>query len=206
MSETNLAYRCACCGAVIHSTITEERIRRPYRMPCIECGKSTLEIHSDASHKIHILVPCLFCPHPHPYTLSEDYFFSKDILTLPCSFAGLDICFIGTDRDSIEDEIDRTESQIMDLTADTSDDEDAVRAADMLVADTNVVREVLFALDQLTLSHGIKCGKCGSEAVTVLIDYDTVRLRCKVCAKECALPARTSLDASDIIERDSIVL
>ena len=73
-------------------------------------------------------------------------FFEKDIFLLSCSYSGLDICFIGDD-DKVEEELDRTESIIMDLLADAKDDENAEVQSDMLTADTNVVREVLFALE-----------------------------------------------------------
>lgn len=204
-SSTNIAFRCVCCGAIISAKVNPFMMRGGFNLKCTECGKSTLSLSLDRENRVRLTVPCLFCPHPHPYTVAAETFFSKDIFLLSCSFSGMDICFIGTDEDKIEDEIDRTESLIMDLVADMKDDEEEMKQSDMLVADTNVVREVLFALDQLMTEGKLKCS-CGSRAVKVVIDYDTVGLICKVCGKRRDLPARTRFDANDAIDLEELTL
>ena len=92
----------------------------------------------------------------------------------------------------------------MDLLADAKDDEAAAVQSDMLVADTNVVREVLFALDNLMQQKKISCSQCSSKAVKVVIDYDSVRVGCKVCGKETVLPARNKFDASSAIDLEEL--
>lgn len=144
--STKIAYRCPYCGCVISANVNVFMLTGGFKLECIECHKSALEMSLNADGKVRLLVPCLVCPHPHPYTVSKEIFFEKDIFLLSCSYSGLDICFIG-DEDKVEDELDRTESLIMDLLADAKDDENAEVQSDMLAADTNVIREVLFALD-----------------------------------------------------------
>lgn len=205
-TATHVVYRCSYCGAIVEAKVDPFMLSKPFKLPCISCNKSALEISMTKDSKVRLSVPCLVCPHPHPYTVSAGTFFTKDLFLLSCSFSGLDICFIGTDRDKIEDEIDRTESLIMDLVADEKDDEAAQKQSDMLVADTNVVREILFAIDELKQHDGVRCGDCGSKAFKVLIDYDEVKLCCKVCGKTASLPARTKFDAANAIELEHFTI
>lgn len=202
---TKIAYRCPYCGCIISANVNMFMLAGGFKLECVECRKSALEMTLTKDKKIRLSVPCLVCPHPHPYTVSVDTFFSKDIFLLSCSFSGLDICFIG-DEDKVEDEIDRTESIIMDLLADDRDDADAEQQSNMLVADTNVVREVMFALDGLMADKKITCGECGSHSAKIVIDYDCVHVVCKVCGKEKVLNARNKFDASAAIDLDELIL
>lgn len=204
-ASTHIAYRCPYCGAVISATVNLFMLSGGFKLECIECHKSALELTMTADKKVRLTVPCLVCPHPHPYTVSAETFFAKDIFLLSCSYSGLDICFIGSE-DKVEDELDRTESLIRELLADDADDESAAVQSDMLTADTNVVREILFALDGLMSEKKITCGECGSHAAKVLIDYDSVHVVCKVCGKKKVLNARNKFDASAAIELDELIL
>ena len=203
--STKIAYRCPYCGSIISANVNLFMLAGGFKLECIECHKSALEMSMSRDRKVRLLVPCLVCPHPHPYTVSAEMFFEKVIFLLSCSYSGLDICFIGDD-DKVEEELDRTESIIMDLLADAKDDENAEVQSDMLTADTNVIREVLFALEGLAQQKKITCGECGSHAVKVLIDYDSVHVVCKVCGKEKVLNARNKFDSSAAIDLDELIL
>jgi len=201
--KTRIAYRCPYCGCVISADVTRSTVDRSFTLPCIECRKSKLEITPETDGSIKLIVPCLMCPHPHPYKLSKEIFFERDIFTLPCSFTGLDICFIG-EEDNVEDEIDRTGAEIASMT-DEEDTNEIKKSSDFLVADTSVVREVLFAVGELEAEKKIGCS-CGSHAVKVLIDYDKVIIVCKVCGKKYELSARTRFDANRAIDLEEILI
>lgn len=202
--KIRIAYRCSYCGSVISADITKDMLSRPFKLSCIECGKSTLEIDKTPTGSVKLIVPCLMCPHSHPYTISEEMFFGKSIIKLPCSFSGLDICFIG-DKDEVWDAIDESDAIISELTDSESfgDDQNERKSADMMLADTSVMREVLFAIGKLDEEKKISCS-CGSHSVKVIIDYDKVRVVCKVCGKSTEIQARSRFDANDAIELDSI--
>ncbi len=203
--KLRVAYRCSYCGSVISADITKKTLERPFKLPCIECRKSTLEISKTPDNKIKLLVPCLMCPHPHPYTVSESMFFEREVLSLQCSFTGLDICFIG-DEYEVEDLIDASGAIIREMTdGEELGDAQERKNADMMVADTSVMREVLFAIGELEQNKKIKCS-CGSHAVKALIDYDKVKIVCKVCAKSAEIPARTRFDANDAIDLEALIL
>ena len=122
-TKTTVAYRCPACGAILTFDVTRERLEKgKMNMPCIQCGKSHLDIMKEPSGSISLLVPCLMCPHPHPYKISPEMFFEKDIYCFPCSFTGIDICFIG-DADYVDDEIIRSGREIADLIEETKEED-----------------------------------------------------------------------------------
>ena len=120
------------------------------------------------------------------------------------SFTGIDICFIG-ESDFVDDEIIRSGREIADLIEETNDEDANAKDANVMVADTSVMREVLFAIGNLQEDKKIKCS-CGSNAVKVLLDYDKAAVICKVCGKKKEIAARTRFDANAAIDLDEIVI
>lgn len=201
--KTRIAYRCPYCGAVLTFDLSKDRLNSgKFSVPCIQCHKSHLEIALLPGDTVSLTVPCLMCPHPHPFKMSAEMFFTKDIYNFPCSFTGLDICFIG-EEDLVEDEIDASGALINSMLEETREEDANAKDADVMVADTGVMREVLFAIGKLDEEKKIKC-KCGSGAVKVLLDYDKAVVICKVCANKTDIPARTRFDANDAIDMEEI--
>ncbi len=204
-NKTTVAYRCPHCGAILTFDVTKERLEKgKMNMPCIQCGKSHLDVSREPSGSISLLVPCLMCPHPHPYKISYEMFFEKEIYCFPCSFSGIDICFVG-EEEFVDDEIIRSGREISDLLEETKEEDANAKDANVMVADTSVMREVLFAIGKLQDEKKIKC-VCGSGAVKVVIDYDKAVVTCKVCGKKKEIAARTRFDANAAIELDEIVI
>lgn len=201
--KTRVAYRCPCCGAVITFDVTKERLKSRFSLTCIQCHKSQMEIALLPGNVVSLTVPCLMCPHSHPYKISEEMFFSKDVYTFPCSFTGLDICFIGQDEDLVEDEIDASQAVIRAMIEETQQEDANAGDADVMVADTAVMREVLFAIGQLDEAKAIHCN-CGSKSIKVLIDYDKAVIVCKVCGNKKEIAARTRFDANAAIDLEQI--
>ncbi len=203
LNKTRVAYRCPVCGAVITFDVTRERLKNRFSLNCIQCHKSDMEIEMLPGDTVSLTVPCLMCPHSHPFKISAEMFFSKDVYTFPCSFTGLDICFIGQDEDLVDDEIDASGTLIRAMIEETKEEDLNAKDASVIVADTGVMREVLFAIGELDKNKKIKC-KCGSSAVKVLIDYDKADIVCKVCANNKEIAARTRFDANAAIELEQI--
>ena len=58
-NKTTVAYRCPACGAILTFDVTKERLEKGrMSMPCIQCGKSHLDISKEPSGSISLLVPC----------------------------------------------------------------------------------------------------------------------------------------------------
>ncbi len=202
-SKTRVAYRCPVCGAVITFDVTRERLKNRFNLTCIQCHKSQMEISMLPGDTVSMTVPCLMCPHSHPFKISAEMFFGKDVYTFPCSFTGLDICFIGQDVDLVDDEIDASGALIRAMIEETKEEDLNAKDASVIVADTGVMREVLFAIGELDKNKKIKC-RCGSSAIKVLIDYDKADIVCKVCANKKEIAARTRFDANAAIELERI--
>lgn len=204
-SMTTVAYRCPVCGAILTFDVTAERLGKgKINMQCIQCHKSQIEISRLPSGAVNLIVPCLVCPHPHSYNLSYEMFFERESYCFPCSFSGIDICFIG-DMDSVEDEIIRSGGEISAILEATKEQDDRAGDASAMLADTSVMREVLFAIGNLDEEKKISC-VCGSKAVKVLLDYDKAVLVCKVCSKKKEIAARTRIDANAAIDMDEIII
>ena len=204
-NKTTAAYRCPHCGAILTFDVTRERLEKgTLSMPCIQCGKSHVDVTLSPDGTISLLVPCLMCPHPHPYKISSAMFFEKEIYCFPCSFTGIDICFIG-ESDYVDDEIIRSGREIADLIEETNEEDANAKDANVMVADTSVMREVLFAIGNLQDEKKIKCS-CGSSAVKVLLDYDKAVIVCKVCGKKKEIAARSRFDANAAIDMDEIII
>ncbi len=202
---TTVAYRCPHCGAILTFDVTAERLDKgKIIMPCIQCRKSNIEISLLPGNTVSLTVPCLMCPHSHPYKISMDMFFSREVYCFPCSFSGIDICFIG-EMDYVENEIIRSGREISDMIEETKEEDANAGNADVMVADTSVMREVLFAIGKLSDEKKIKCS-CGSNALKVVLDYDKAVLCCKVCGRKKDIAARTRFDANAAIEFDNIII
>ncbi|MBP3581037.1 MAG: hypothetical protein J6K12_07315 [Clostridia bacterium] len=202
-NKTRVAYRCPYCGAVITFDVTPERLKSRFNLTCIQCHKSQMEISMLPGDVVSLTVPCLMCPHSHPYKISSEMFFSKDIYTFPCSFSGLDICFIGNDEDLVDDEIDASGALIRAMLKETEDEDLNAKDAGVMVADTAVMREVMFAIGELDKQKKIKC-KCQSKSFKVLLDYDKAIIVCKVCSNKKEIAARTRFDANAAIDMEEI--
>ena len=205
-NKTTVCYRCPDCGAILTFDVTRERLDKGLlSMRCIQCSKSKLDIMLTPDDTVNLTVPCLICPHSHPYRISKEAFFNKEIYCFTCSYSGLDICFIGQE-DLVDEEIIRTGREIRELSelsgANSQDDSDH---ANLYVADSNVVREVMFAIGNLQEDKKIKC-TCGASSVKVLIDYDKIDIICKVCAKKKSIASRTKFDANAAIELEEIII
>lgn len=200
--KTSVAYRCPYCACVISVDISDSMLKKGFKFECPECKKSHFEMSYSGDGSVSFLVPCLMCPHPHPYKVSKDMFFNRDVYCLSCSFTGLDICFFG-DPEEVEDQIDRTSAEISELMLISKDDEQNKKSADMMVADTSVMREVLFAIGNLEQDKKIICS-CGSKSIKAIVGYDEVTIVCKVCASKYHVPARNKFDANNAIELEEI--
>ncbi|MBQ3017552.1 MAG: hypothetical protein IJD89_01280, partial [Clostridia bacterium] len=97
--KTTLAYRCPHCGSVPTSMVGAFSLSGDlFKLKC-SCGHSHLTVEKTREDKLRLTVPCLVCPQPHSYILSKNVFFGSDIFVIPCSLCGIDICFIGKERE-----------------------------------------------------------------------------------------------------------
>lgn len=210
--ETTLAYRCPHCGSTVTSivgvfSLTGDMLR--LRCPCRE---SELTLTYTPDKKIRLSVPCIACPQPHNYVIGQSTFFSRDtgVFRLPCSFTGIDVCFIGTPEKvsaAVEDanrELVRMmqEAGLDDLSRIRDDDEINVER------DPQIEDIIRYAVSELNDEGKIKC--CCQNNAIAKFDFrlhdGKVTVYCEECMAKLTLPMYGLTNAMDFLQLDSLVL
>ena len=171
--ETTVAYRCPECGATVMSlvgifTLTADMIR----LKC-PCGQSELEIVYTKDKKVRLNVPCFLCPTPHSYLISSGMFFEKDLFALPCSYSGIDVCFIGK-KNRVQEALKKSEEELMEMLGDTSFEELAEhRGESGELTDPQVLDIVLYVVRDLADEGKILCS-CPDGGDLLLLRADDI--------------------------------
>ena len=209
--QTTVAYRCPHCGTGVMSAVSLFHLRgNLVRLKC-PCGKSEMEIEPAVDGKVRLCVPCIICPNPHRYTVSERIFFGEELFVLPCAYSDINIAMMG-ETNHVKAELARTEMQLLDLMEESgiSDFSTLHREADEVVSDPQVLEILMFVIRDLDREGRIYC-KC-PHGEDFEGDYDLevlpegVRVTCKRCGATKLLPADSLLDAHDFLNADSLTL
>jgi len=204
--ETTVAYRCPECGASVMSlvgifTLTADMIR----LKC-PCGKSELEMVYTKDKKVRLNVPCFLCPTPHSYMISSSMFFDREIFTLPCSYSGVDICFIGK-QDKVAKAMEESEKELLEMLGDTDFETLAQnRGENLELSDPQVLDIVLYVIRELAEEGLIKCNCIGDGDYDVEIHDDHVTVLCRECGAKLEIPTGSVIAANDFLASDELVL
>ncbi len=207
--QTTLAYRCPHCGSGVMSAVSLFHLKGSMiRLKC-ECGKSMIEAMPTGDGKVRLTVPCIICPNPHYFTVSESIFFGKELFSLPCPYADINICMMG-EINHVKAELSRTELQLLDLMEENgiSSFEALHKEAEETVTDPQVLEIVLFVIRDLDDEGKIYC-RCaeGEER-----EYDAevlpegVRVTCKKCGATKLVPTDSLVGAHEFLNCDSLRL
>lgn len=217
--ETTIAYRCPKCGKFIFGivgifTLSGDLIK----LKC-DCGGSELKIAYTSDDKLRITVPCLFCPAPHNYLLTSGAFFDRDILSLSCTYSGLDVCFIG-EKDKVSQAAREADLQLLDLLEDAGFDDleafmqgkNSVEGEDNVDEDYRIdyaqIEDVVrFMLAELKEDGDIECG-CNDKEPDCDFDFkgDSVVIYCRKCGYEKRIPMSSTLAANAFLHTDVLTL
>ncbi len=207
--QTTLAYRCPHCGNGVISAVNPFLLKGAMlRLKC-DCGKSFLEIQPTTDHKFRLSVPCILCPTPHHFTVSESLFYNKDLFVLPCPYTDLNVGVMG-DVNHVKAELSRTELELMDLMEEHGIDSFAAlhKQAEQTVSDPQVQEIVLFVIRDLDEEGKIFC-KCSPEDEH---EYDAeilpegVRVTCKKCGATHTVPTASMTEAHEFLHCDALYL
>lgn len=216
--KTTIAYRCPACGHNIIGMVGVFMLSSDMIKLKCNCGKSELVLNRTQDEKIHLTVPCIVCPNPHNYTLSEGAFFDKDITILSCSYSDVDTCFIG-DEDKVNEclkESDEYLERILD-DAGFASYEDFITGKDMLDGEvpndlglfsSQVDEIVRFVISELKEEDAICCGCRNKDEA----DYDfeilgeQLHIFCSKCGYEAFIPMTGTDHATAFLNIDRLVL
>ncbi len=207
--QTTIAYRCPHCGGGVMSAVSLFTLKGSMiRLKC-DCGKSQLEVMPTSDGKVRLSVPCIICPKPHQFTVSEKIFFGKELFVLPCPYSDINICMMG-EVNHVKAELSRTELQLLELMEQSGIQsfEALHEEANETVTDPQVLEIILYVIRDLDEEGKIKC-RCGEDEER---EYDAeilpegVRVTCRKCGATKLLPTDSLLSAHDFLYCDSLQL
>ncbi|MBQ9098967.1 MAG: hypothetical protein IJY50_06015 [Clostridia bacterium] len=208
--QTTLAYRCPHCGAGVMTAVNLFHLKGSMvRLKC-DCGKSAMEVNLAGNGKVRLTVPCIICPNPHHFTVSESIFFGSELFSLPCPYSDINICVMG-EINHVKAELSRTELMLLELMEKNGiTDFGALHGeeAEELLPDPQVLEIVMFVIRDLDAEGKIRCHcKDGEER-----EYDAeilpegVKVTCKSCGASKVIPANSLLQAHEFLHCDSLEL
>lgn len=209
--QTTVAYRCPHCGAGVMSAVSPFTLRgNMVRLKCT-CGNSVMEIEPAGEGKVRLTVPCIICPKPHHYTVSEKILFGEDLFVLPCAYSDINIAAMG-ELNHVKAELARTELELLDLMEEHGIGDFAAlhEQAEASVSDPQVLEILMFVIRDLDEEGKIYChchrheGEPGDFEVEVT--PEGVCVTCKTCGASKTLPADSLLSAHDFLNADSLTL
>ncbi len=207
--QTTLAYRCPHCGTGVISgvgmfSLTADRVK----LKC-PCGRSELEVVYTNDKKVRLTVPCMLCPSPHHFTVSQNIFYGKDVFTLPCPYTDINICFMG-EMNHVKAALAQTELELLDLMEKSGiSDYDALhREQEELLPDPQIQQIVLFVISELKEEKKIFCNcpdKTGGNYDCRIMD-DGILVFCEKCGASHIVPVDSFLGAQAFLDCDSLYL
>ncbi len=209
--QTTVAYRCPHCGAGVMSAVSPFHLRgNMLRLKCT-CGKSVLEVEPAGEGKVRLTVPCIICPRPHHYTVSEKIFFGEELFVLPCAYSDINIAAMG-EINHVKAELARTELELLDLMEENGigDFSALHEQAQELVSDPQVLDVVMFVIRDLDDEGKIYCrckrqeGESGDYDVEVT--REGVLVTCQKCGATKTLPANSLIDAHEFLNAEKLEL
>ena len=207
--QTTVAYRCPHCGNGVISAVNPFLLKGAMlRLKC-DCGKSFLEIQPTTDHKFRLAVPCILCPTPHHFTVSENLFYGKELFVLPCPYTDLNIGVIG-EVNHVKAELSRTELELLDLMEKHGIDSFTAlhKEAEEAVSDPQVREIVLFVIRDLDEEGKIfcKCPPDGEHEYDAEILPEGVRVTCKKCGASHTVPTNSMTEAHEFLHCDALYL
>ncbi len=210
--ETTVAYRCPACGASVMSMVGVFALSGDMLKLKCSCGGSELTMVYTPDRKLRMTVPCLVCEKPHNFLLGSNTFFGGDgdVFRLPCTYTGIDLCFIGK-KDAVQDAVEDANKELVRMMEDAGlDDLSLLRSEEKneYRADPEVDEVVRFMLADLKEEGKIHC-RCktperASYKYTVMDKY--IRIYCEGCGGVADFPLTGVGSAMEFLSTDEINL
>ena len=180
-----------------------------------ECGGSEMTMLKESDGKIRLTVPCIVCPKPHSFLLSQSVFFGKDEFFLQCPYSDMNVGFLG-ELEHVKANLAKGEYELIklmeenginDFSAFSRANEEELDEA----LDSEQTQSVLFVLSELEAENKIFCRCEHSEAIDEeKYGYEVlphgVLVKCRDCGAERLIPTDNSLNTHAFLDADSLYL
>ena len=205
--QTIVAYRCPHCGAGVMSAVGMFSVSADMIKLKCDCGHSELSIVFTSDKKVRLSVPCILCPKPHNFVVSQSIFFGKDLFVLPCPYSDINACFMG-EMNHVKAELARTELQLLDMLEKSGlESFEELHKEETPFTDPQIFDIVMFVIKDLEADGKIYC-KCadkdGEYDCTVM--EDGILVFCKKCGASRVVPVDSMLGAQAFLDSDSLYL
>jgi hypothetical protein len=211
--EITVAYRCPACGAGIMSLVGIFALSGDMLKLKCSCGQSELSMVYTPDRKVRLTVPCLVCNKPHNYLLGQNTFFHGDneVFSLPCSYTGLDLCFIGK-QNKVQEALQRANEELAKIMEeaglndlnDLHTGEEEMQSMDPELEE--IVRYMLSELKEEDKIH-CRCSKKSLSSYQFSVQDGYVRIYCEGCGAFTDLPLTGSASADHFLRNcDELIL
>jgi len=195
--QTTVAYRCPRCGSIVLSLVGAFALSADMiRLKC-PCGESDLTAVYTKDKKVRLSVPCFLCPTPHTFTVSSQMFFDAKLITFPCPYSGLGICFVGPEA-RVSEATSVAEAELRELLGETEfSDLAAHRGHAGAFTDPQIMDIVMYVIHDLQAEGEITCN-CPDRHGDYLVEIldECVRITCKNCRATKDIPTDSLADAN----------
>ncbi len=206
--QTTIAYRCPHCGCGVMSAVGLFSLKADMLKLKCECGHSEMTIVYGKDGKVRLTVPCIICPNPHIFTVSEKLFFGKELFVLPCAYSDINIGFLG-ETNMVKAELARTELQLLDMMEESGIDSFDVfhKEQQEVLSDPQVMDVVRFVIEDLNEEGKIIClCEDGRGEYEVEMLEEALRVRCKKCGASRIIATDSYLSAQAFLDCDKLYL
>lgn len=205
-NKISVAARCSHCCSVIETEISVFNLSGgKIAAKCPNCGNSSLEIVLSQDGKVRLSIPCVACPHPHPFTLSAETMFTKELFLLQCSFTKIDICFMGN-KGKVNEELIKNGKELqamMDEAAQFEEEDNFDEEA------MEQMKLILSFIDECAKKGDILC-PCQKNktapGVELAMNDDAVTLTCRECGRSISIDVYDTGFFDTLLEMGKIYL
>ncbi|MBO4979070.1 MAG: hypothetical protein J6D16_01540 [Clostridia bacterium] len=206
---TTLAYRCPHCGSGVISAVGMFSLSADMVKLKCTCGKSELTAVYTNDKKVRLSVPCLLCPKPHSFVVSQNVFYGRDLFLLPCPYSDINICFMG-EMNHVKAELAKTELELLDMM-----EQNGINSYEALhgeeedfLSDPQIRQIVMFVIGELKEDKKIFC-KCPENTeghYNFRMMEDGILVYCEDCGASHIVPVDSYLGAHAFLDCDSLKL
>ena len=180
-----------------------------------ECGGSEMTMLKQSDGKIRLTVPCIVCPKPHSFLLSQNVFFGKDEFFLQCPYSDMNVGFLG-EIEHVKANLARGEYELIKLMeesgiSDLSVFREANKEDEDQALDSELTQSVLFVLSELEAEGKIFCRCERSENIDAEkygyeIKSGGVLVKCRDCGAQRFIPTDNSMSAHAFLDAEELYL
>lgn len=216
--KTSVAYRCPKCGQMVFSMVGIFALSGDLIKLKCPCGGSELTAAQTSDRRVRLTVPCFICSNPHSYTVSPGSFFNGGLISLACTYSGIDICLIG-DEERVKAAADEADRGFADMLREAGveqfgDFAEAKEADDLIqreqIADPELQSAVHFMLCELEDEGNIscKCGRaCGKYEFKFVGDrMSSVLIYCEKCSASVSVPMFDPISVEELLQTETLTL